>query len=125
MSGKMVIKNGLQRFKNANGRLMDMAMERMTRDTATLAKVRMPYREGDMTDNTSVERKRTMRYRVLVNVEYAAYQERGQRKDGTHKVRKYSTPGTGKDFLKGSGQTIARDGLNYLKQAANNLRMKL
>lgn len=32
--------------------------------------------------------------------EYASFQERGARKDGSHRVRKYSTPGTGKGFAK-------------------------
>ncbi len=31
---------------------------------------------------------------------YAAYQERGMRADGTHVVKNYTTPGTGKDFAK-------------------------
>lgn len=33
-------------------------------------------------------------------VPYASYQERGMRRDGTHVVRKYTTPGTNKDFAK-------------------------
>ena len=31
---------------------------------------------------------------------YASYQERGMRSDGTHVVKNYTTPGTGKDFAK-------------------------
>ena len=31
---------------------------------------------------------------------YAAYQERGMRADGSHVVKNYTTPGTGKDFAK-------------------------
>lgn len=31
---------------------------------------------------------------------YAAYQEMGMRADGTHVVKNYTTPGTGKDFAK-------------------------
>ena len=31
---------------------------------------------------------------------YAAYQERGMRADGTHVIKNYTTPGTGKDFAK-------------------------
>lgn len=31
---------------------------------------------------------------------YASYQERGMRADGTHVVKNYTTPGTGKDFAK-------------------------
>lgn len=31
---------------------------------------------------------------------YASYQERGSRADGSHAVKNYTTPGTGKDFAK-------------------------
>ena len=31
---------------------------------------------------------------------YASYQERGSRADGSHVVKNYTTPGTGKDFAK-------------------------
>ena len=31
---------------------------------------------------------------------YAQYQERGERADGTHVVKHYTTPGTGKGFAK-------------------------
>lgn len=33
---------------------------------------------------------------------YASYQERGSRADGSHVVKNYTTPGTGKDFAKNS-----------------------
>ena len=35
---------------------------------------------------------------VTYNMEYASYQYYGIRKDGTHKVRRYTTPGTGKKW---------------------------
>lgn len=36
-------------------------------------------------------------------MEYAAFQERGSRADGSHRVRKYSTSGTGAHFLERAG----------------------
>lgn len=44
-------------------------------------------------------------------VPYAAYQERGARADGSHVVRHYTTPGTGKDFLKNAGEAIVKKGI--------------
>lgn len=46
------------------------------------------------------------RFRIEFNKEYAAYQERGMRRDGTHVVKNYSTPGTGKDYLKGAAAEV-------------------
>lgn len=37
---------------------------------------------------------------IIWKVPYASYQERGERADGTHVVKNYTTPGTGKDFAK-------------------------
>lgn len=37
---------------------------------------------------------------IIWQVPYASYQERGSRADGSHVVRNYTTPGTGKDFAK-------------------------
>jgi hypothetical protein len=37
---------------------------------------------------------------IIWRVPYASYQERGMRADGTHVVRNYTTPGTGKNFAK-------------------------
>lgn len=49
-------------------------------------------------------------------IAYAAYQERGMRADGSHKVRNYTTPGTGAHYLQNAGDTITKRGLGeYLK----------
>ena len=42
---------------------------------------------------------------IIWQVPYASYQERGSRADGTHVVRHYTTPGTGKDFAKNAVKT--------------------
>ena len=53
---------------------------------------------------------------ITWTVPYASYQERGKRFDGSHVVRNYTTPGTGKEFAK-----------NAVKQAVtlNNIRKYL
>lgn len=37
---------------------------------------------------------------ITWTVPYASYQERGQRYDGSHIVKHYTTPGTGKNFAR-------------------------
>ena len=44
-------------------------------------------------------------------VPYAAYQERGMRKDGSHKVRHYTTPGTGAHYLEEAAEKIVQKGI--------------
>lgn len=43
---------------------------------------------------------------IIWEVPYASYQERGMRADGTHVVRNYTTPGTGKDFAKNAVEDV-------------------
>lgn len=45
---------------------------------------------------------------------YAAYQERGKRLDGTHVVRHYTTPGTGKEFAKKSVEKTMTNARRFL-----------
>lgn len=51
------------------------------------------------------------------SVPYAAYQERGMRRDGTHVVRHYTTPGTHARFLEQAGDAVKKQGIgHYLKE---------
>lgn len=45
--------------------------------------------------------------KIVWNKKYASYQERGMRADGSKKVRKYTTPGTGAHFARDSVKTVA------------------
>ncbi len=50
----------------------------------------VPMDEGNLRSNVSVETKR-----IVYESPYASYQYYGQRKDGSRKVKNYTTPGTG------------------------------
>jgi len=56
-----------------------------------------PKQDGDLAGSTS-KRVNGRHGSVIWDRVYAGYQEFGQRLDGTHKVKKYTTPGTGKKF---------------------------
>lgn len=49
-------------------------------------------------------------------VPYASYQERGSRYDGSHVVRHYTTPGTGKEFAKKSVNKVLMNVAKYYDQ---------
>ena len=53
---------------------------------------------------------------ISYNTPYAAYQERGMRLDGTHVVRRYTTPGTGSHYLEKTAEAIVQKGIQpYIK----------
>ena len=54
---------------------------------------------------------------IIWKVPYASYQERGSRADGTHVVRNYTTPGTGKDFAKNA----VKGTLSHVKDFYKNI----
>lgn len=48
---------------------------------------------------------------------YSSYQERGRRADGSHVIRKYTTPGTGKDFAKNA----VKETMSHVKDFYKNI----
>lgn len=62
-------------------------------------------------------------FRVEINKSYAAYQERGARADGSHRVQHYSTPGTGAGFFKRSVDAIWKNRIGYLNEARKALNL--
>lgn len=68
---------------------------------------------GSLRASIRYERLDVARYKIIAGggtrqVDYAGYQERGEMKDGTKKVRRYTTPGTGKNYMKDSAQDVGR-----------------
>jgi len=110
-------------FVAENRRQMDSALERMATDIQTIGKVKVPLKSGNLQDQFSTKRLGIMHHQVRVDEDYASYQERGMRKDGSRVVRRYTTPGTGKNFLKGAGQQVAPRAIQYIKQAASRAKV--
>ena len=54
---------------------------------------------------------------IIWKVPYASYQERGMRADGSHIVKHYTTPGTGKDFAKNA----VKGTLSHVKDFYKNI----
>ena len=52
---------------------------------------------------------------IIWKVPYASYQERGSRADGTHVVKNYTTPGTGKDFAKNAVKKTLKEVEKFYK----------
>lgn len=120
---KVIVKDYIEQFAKRNTQVMDKALGNMARDVKFIAKAYVPRKSGDLQSEIIDERKGMLKHRVLVDKEYAGYQERGARADGSRVVRKYTTPNTGKRYLERAGLKVAKDALNYLKQAVNSFRI--
>lgn len=69
---------------------------------------------GTLRDTVSLETDR-----IVYQTDYAGYQYYGQRSDGSHKVRHYSTPGTGpywdKRMISADMDKLTRKVQNYVR----------
>lgn len=111
------VEDKLPRFYKLTALSLDSALERMAKDVMRMASIRVPYKSGALQNAIKPRKIANMRHRVEVSKPYALYQERGMRKDGSHVVRKYTTPNTGKAYLRSAGESVSKNVINYIKQA--------
>lgn len=121
--GRIIIKDNSKRFVQVTEEVMDKAMGRMAKDVLTVAKIRVPYKSGQLQESGRVDRKGRMKYRIIFDEDYAALQEKGRRADGSHIVRKYTTPSTSKGFLAEGASTVDKNVINYLRQANKDINL--
>lgn len=112
-------------FIDKNTQVCEVVLTNMRRDMVNLIKIRQPYEGGEMMRQTYGEKTGPLKHRVIINVEYASYQNRGMRYDGTRIVKNYTTPGTGKQFVEDAAENIYSHGPEYFKQAFNTIRLGL
>lgn len=66
-----------------------------------------PLKDGDLREQVTKTVNQTEKTGTITwTVPYASYQERGKRFDGSHVVKNYTTPGTGKDFAKNAVKSV-------------------
>lgn len=123
LGAKVTIEDNSGRFITASTQLLDTALERMSFDVKQIATIRVPFKDNGLQKSADNKRLGLLKHRVVFDKEYAAYQENARRKDGSRKVRKYTTPGTGPHYLENAAAQVTKDGINYLKQANRSLRI--
>lgn len=109
-------------FLRKTDNILDVVLNTAAIDIERMAKVKVPFMHGQLRSSISHFRRAPLKYAVIANKEYAAYQEHGERRDGSHVVRNYSKAGTGKEFLSGSGRTVGKDIGRRLKAAARLIK---
>lgn len=117
------IEDNSKRFERESDKAMDSAVGRMAKDVKQISQVKVPFKKGDLQKSADIEDRGIAKRRVSYDKKYASYQERGERADGGHKVRKYSTPGTGKNYLSDAGETVGGNAVQYFKQAKQLIRL--
>lgn len=96
----------MPQFINSVDVVMNDALKEGARDTLIKAKQRAPFDKGGLRADSDAGIKGKLHWRVSFWKEYARFQEKGG--DSKRRVQNYSTPGTGKDFLKKSGDEEAK-----------------
>ena len=92
---------------------LEIALNSMGEAILSRARVTVPYKSGELSASGRVEGQGLEREVIFGSgsVPYAAYQERGMRADGSHVVRNYTTPGTGKRYLRNAFDSVIKEGL--------------
>jgi len=103
---KVTVNDKMPQFKRSLYNVLDDAIREAGRDTLIKAKNNAPFAKGDLRKNSIVDKVVPLKYRVSFWIEYARYQEFGG--DSKHTIRKYTTGGTGKHYLKRAGDEEAK-----------------
>lgn len=114
-------------FKRANENAMERALARMRNDIFVLSQFKVPFKDGELKSSGDQKQMGRLHHRVLYGEQgaqdYASYQHRGMRKDGSRLVKRYTTAGTGKHFLTDAGKVVAPKSGMYFKREAENVRV--
>ena len=101
----VTITNKLPQFSKSVDSVLGDALREASRDILIKAKTKAPFQKGGLRSDTEVTgNNRTQR--ISFNKEYARFQEFGG--DDARRVRKYTTSGTGKHYLKNAGDDVKR-----------------
>jgi len=93
--------------------------EQMMQDSLQI----IPKQEGSLRDSGRIEKTEGGGRALVWKTVYAPYQWFGERIDGSHKVRNYSTPGTGKMWVE-QARTQNAENWRTVAQNAINKSMK-
>jgi len=121
MRAKVTVDDNSKAFIRRNLNMLDRVAARGVQDIAMLTSGRIPRKSGNLMDRIETKKVDDGHHQVVIDEDYAAYQERGMRADGSRKVRKYTSAGTGPHALEKSGNQIASKLLAYIKKAASRV----
>jgi hypothetical protein len=106
-------------FLRKHAALKDMIMGNMAMDIEAAIKTTAgtPVKHGIMKSQVRHFKNTNMQWRVEANAEYSGYQELGQRRDGSHRVRHYTTPGTSAGWFMRAINSVLKHRKSYIDEA--------
>lgn len=110
------VNNKLPSFAGQANMVLNDALKEGARDVLVKAKTRAPFKSGDLRAASEIKQITARKWRISFWKEYARFQEFGG--DSSRTVRNYSTSGTGRAYLKTSGdEVVAKMGIIFKKHA--------
>ncbi len=106
LGGKVTFKSNAAEIIARMRLAEDSVAEALSNDVKRLAQQKAPRRSAALQSAARVSKEGAGAYAVVFDLPYAAYQEFGVRSDGSHRVRRYSSAGTGAHFLQDAGDVI-------------------
>lgn len=104
---RVIIDDKMPQFKRSNLAMLETALRDGAAQILVKAKTKAPHDKGGLRSDSLARKAGVLHQRVEFNTEYARYQEFGG--DNKRTVRKYTTGGTGKHYLRNSGDSVAKD----------------
>lgn len=106
-------------FNRKNDAFVDMVKGRMAMHIEIAIKTSSgtPVKTGGMKADVRHFKTSDGRWRVEADKAYSAYQERGARADGSHKVQKYTTAGTSAGWFRRAINSVVKDRDRYVMEA--------
>lgn len=117
----VTIKNNLPAFAQSSFSVLNDALKEGARDILVKAKHKAPFQKGALRAQSDTHQVGMLHQRVSFWMEYARFQEFGG--DRSRRVRRYTTSGTGKGFLKSSGDEVARMISSYFRKHSQRTKL--
>ncbi len=95
----VTVKTNRAAWENAVMRAADQAVAALAEQMMNDSRDKIPKQEGTLRDIGRIEKPQEGDRDLVWSNVYAGYQWYGMRADGTHVVRHYTTPGTGKMWV--------------------------
>jgi len=120
---KAIFKSNRGSFMRKNDALKDMVQGHMAGDIERAIKTTAgtPVKTGGMKSEVRHFKTANDQWRVEAGKKYSAYQERGARRDGSHRVRQYTTPGTSSGWFKRAINGVIKNRNSYIQEARKAL----
>lgn len=110
------VKDKMPMFKNNLYNVLNDALSEGAKDILVKSRHKAPFRKGQLRADSETHQVKRFSWRVSYYKEYARFQEFGG--DSKRRVRNYTTAGTGKAYLKSSGDEVTKTLAGILKKHA-------